>query len=147
MSLQSATITILALTLATGGAKAASDADALEAFGLLGESAINCKEPSNGRNFHVVFAVSGADVVEILKSGPAEYDVTHRVRAAKILVDHRIAMEIEGYTKRFGKVIIVKSGKIWHTDSSEVDGRMLIKDGRVVSRGTDIQRFERCDDH
>ena len=145
MSSRSAVFVLVASMLATGSAQGASDADTLAAFSLLGESAVDCKAPPSRDNPHVVFGDSRVGLAEILKTGPAELDEAYPLRAAKILDRARISMEIEGSTEKLSKIIIVKSGKVWHTESSEIDGRMLIKDGRLASRGTEIPRFERCD--
>jgi hypothetical protein len=123
----------------------ASDADELRAFGLLGLSAVDCATPPGRDNPHAVFAVAAEGATYTWKSGPPELDLTSRVRAVNRLADDRIRMEIEGSNQQFIKVEIVKVGSAWHTDHSEHDGVVLVRDGALVDGGKLIARFHRCE--
>jgi hypothetical protein len=130
---------------ANGPAHAASDADVLRDFGMLGTSAVDCGHPPTPANPYMVFADVGGSVHRVLRTGVQQLDGTFRVRAISRLDDTHAAMEIEDATGKFAKVVIVRQGNVWHTDrSDEPDGRPLIRDGRIVTRDVPVPRFARC---
>ena len=139
-------ITLLLVTLGAGAARA-GDADEMREFGLLGNSAVDCARPADRTNPYVLLADSGAGVTRTLKMGLPQLDGTYAVRNARRIDDTHLALELEDSTKTFVKVVIAKSGDAWYTErSEELNGELLIKDGRFSGSGGPVPRFHRCPD-
>jgi len=137
-------IALLILTCGAGAAHA-GDADVMRAFGLLGNSAADCAAPAGRTNPYVLFADTGSGVTRTLKMGLPQLDGTFGVRNAQRIDDTHLALEIEDSTRTFAKVVIEKSGNVWHTErSEELNGDLLIKDGRFAGSGGLVPRFQMC---
>lgn len=144
MSSKTILAALLVLTLGAGAAHA-GDADVMRAFGLMGNSAADCAAPAGRTNPHILFADTGSGVTRTLKMGLPQLDGTFSVRNARRIDDTHLALEIEDLTKTFAKVVIAKSGNEWHTErSEELNGDLLIKDGRFAGSGGLVPRFRMC---
>jgi hypothetical protein len=137
-------IALVVLALGAGAARA-GDADVMRAFGIFGDSAVDCSAPAGPQNPHIRFADAGSGVTRTLKMGLPQLDGTFGIRNAQRIDDDHLAMEIEDATHTFAKVVIEKAGDVWHTErSEELNGELLIKEGRFVGSGGLVPRFRMC---
>ena len=123
-----------------------TDTDQLKQFGMLGSWAIDCKQPPSRANPYMMFDRSGGGPTRVLKTDDPKLDGTFRVRAVKILDDHRIQMETDNAAKTISTVVVVqKSGNTIQTVHSEGNGRVYIQDGHFAegSRAA-TPTFTRC---
>jgi hypothetical protein len=146
MTRKAAGVALLLVPLGASVARA-GDGDVIRSFGLLGRSAIDCSAPAAAKNPYTTFADTGTGVTRTLKMGLPNLDGTYAVRRAVRIDDQHVAMELDDATHAFKKVVIMKSGDGWYTESAEdADGRALIRDGRFASSDAPVPRFRRCPD-
>lgn len=141
-----ASLTLLALLTLVGMAPAgaASDADTIRQFGMLGRQAVNCAEPASRSNPYLIFAVSPqGNVTRTLQMEPS-LDGTFAMRNLRLLTPDRLQYEETGRQAEFIITVAKIDGKFrsWH--SIRADGKVMIRDGAFPDSGTPTLAFELC---
>ena len=137
---------ILALLtlLAAAPAHAASDADTLRKFGMLGRLAIDCTQPHSQQNPHLIYAASPqGKLTRTLRMTP-EIDGTFPMQNVRLLMPDLLQHEETGRQSQLTITVKKIGGKFrsWH--SMRADGTVLIADGKFPKTGSPTLAFERC---
>jgi hypothetical protein len=135
--------------LGTVQASAASDADVVRRFGLLGRMAVDCSAPYGQSNPHVIFAVSAdGKVTRTLRMTP-DLDATLTVRNVRMAGPNVLQYDETGRQSEMALSIIKQSdGKFrswrWVRTSGPDKGQVLIEDGKFTKGGSDTLAFTFC---
>jgi hypothetical protein len=143
--------TAFVLLLGLGWSESArAEADAgkiIGDFGLFGTWALDCSRPASASNDYHVFLPGQPYPQRILKRGEAgeyRFDIKDVRRIGTnwlAFIDHRRGAGPEGTFD----VIIERVGNRFRTISSVApNGRVVIRNGRLVKTGEPTLRFERC---
>jgi hypothetical protein len=138
----------LAINLALAGlapATAASDADALRRFGMLGRLAVDCSAPHSQSNPHQVYAVSpsGAVTRSMRMDNPA-LDATLPLRNVRMLTSDLLQFEELGRASTLTVSIIKIDGRFRNWNSTQANGVALIVDGKFTDSGRPTTAFTFC---
>ena len=141
----SARFALLALFALLGPTPAAaSDADTLERFGMLGTFAVDCAAPASRSNPHLVYAATRqGNVTRTLKMEPG-LDGTFPMRNLRLLGPDRLQYEETGRRAEFIVTVARIGDKFRSWQSVQADGKVLIQDGKFPDSGAPTLAFERC---
>ena len=138
-----ALLALVGLSGVTPGA-AASDADILRKFGMLGRLAVDCNAPHSKTNPHLIYAVSPqGKITRTLKMTP-DLDGTFPMRNVRLLSPDLMQHEETGRQSQLTITVKKINGKFrsWH--SMRADGTVLIADGKFPKTGSPTIIFEKC---
>ncbi len=123
---------------------AASDADVLRQFGMLGRIAVDCNAPHSSSNPHLIYAVSPqGKLTRTLKMTP-DLDGTFPMRNVRLLTPSLLQHEETGRQSELTITVAKIDGKFrsWH--SMRADGTVLIADGKFPKTGAPTIVFTKC---
>jgi hypothetical protein len=142
--MRSFSLALLALLGLPSSQAAASDADVLRKFGMLGRIAVNCNAPASKENPHLIYAVSPqGKLTRTLKMTP-DLDGTFPMRNVRMLGPD--LMQHDETSRGSEKTITVAkiAGKFRSWRSVSADGAVLIADGKFPKTGSPTIAFEKC---
>jgi hypothetical protein len=124
---------------------AASDADVIKQFGMLGRLAVNCAAPASSSNPYLTYSVSPqGKLTRTLKMMEPTLDGTFPMRNVRLLAPDRLQYDETGKQSELTITVAKIAGKIrsWH--SVRADGTVLIADGKFPNTGSPTVAFESC---
>jgi len=135
---------LVLLTLSSSPTTAASDADVLRQFGMLGRIAVNCSAPHSSSNPHLVYAVSSQGKLTRTLKMTSDLDGTFPMRNVRLLAPN--LLQHEETSRGFEHTITVAriDGKFRSWRSVRADGTVLIADGKFPKTGSPTIAFEKC---
>jgi hypothetical protein len=140
-------LSVLLIGLRLCGQASAEDAtDAiLDRFGLLGTWAVNCSQPPSASNPHLIHLRGRAFPERILKMGGSR-EQRFEMRDLRAVGSERLAYyDLQVGAKRGYDVILeIAGGRLRSLSSVAADGRVLIRDGRMLATGQPTLSFVRC---
>jgi hypothetical protein len=137
-------LALLALVGLLGPAAAASDADVLRQFGIVGRIAIDCNAPYSASNPHLIYAVSPqGQITRTLRMTP-ELDGSFPMRNVRMLGPNLLQHDETGRQSELTITIAKIDGKFRSWRSVRADGTVLIEDGKFPKSGSPTLTFEKC---
>ena len=127
-----------------GSQAAASDADVLRQFGMLGRIAVDCNAPHSRDNPHVIYFASPKGRLTRTLNRARDRDGTFPMRNLRLLTPN--LLQYVEISRGFEKTITVAKvdGKFRFWRSVQVDGTVLIADGKFPKTGAPTLLFEKC---
>ena len=123
---------------------AASDADVLRKFGMLGRLAVDCTAPHSTKNPHLIYAVSPqGQLTRTLRMTP-DLDGTFPMRNVRMLGPDLMQHDETGRQSELTITVAKIAGKFRSWRSVRADGTVLIADGKFPSSGSPTIAFEKC---
>jgi hypothetical protein len=120
-----------------------------EEFGLIGVWARSCSEPASlsGGNPHTIYSIARPDGVMLTYDNGPDFrpSIYNIVSAKRIARDRLTYVEQRFNDKVTATVTVVKQGnlvRVW--ESVAQDGRVLIKDGKFATNGSQNMTQARC---
>ena len=143
--MRSFSLALLALLgLPIGPATAASDADVLRQFGMLGRIAVDCNAPYSQANPHLIYAVSPqGQLTRTLRMTP-ELDGTFPMRNVHMLGPNLLQHDETGRQSELTITVAKIDGKFRSWRSVRANGEVLIADGKFPASGNPTISFEKC---
>ena len=143
--MRSLSLALLAfLGLVGSSAIAASDADILRQFGMLGRIAVDCNAPYSTSNPHLIYAISPqGGLTRTLKMSP-DLDGSFPMRNVHMLGPDLLQDDETGRQSELTITVAKMSGKFRSWRSVRADGTVLIADGKFASSGKPTIAFEKC---
>ena len=142
--MRSFSLALLGLLGLLGSPAAASDADVLREFGMLGRIAVDCSAPHSSSNPYLIYAVSPeGTLTRTLKMTP-DLDGTFPMRNVRLLTPNLLQHEetSRGSDKTITVAKIDGKFRSWH--SIRADGTVLIADGKFPKTGEPTIAFTYC---
>jgi hypothetical protein len=125
-------------------ATAASDADVLRQFGMLGRIAVDCKSPHSQANPHLIYAVSPqGQLTRTLRMVP-DLDGSFPMRNVRIIAPDMLQHDETGRQSELTITVAKIGGKFRSWRSVRADGTVLIADGKFPNTGAPTIVFEKC---
>jgi len=135
---------LVLLTLPSSPATAASDADVLRQFGMLGRIAVDCNSPYSTDNPHLIYAASPqGKLTRTLRMNP-DLDGTFPMRNVRLLTSDRLQHDETGRQSELTITVAKIDGKFRSWRSVRADGTVLIADGKFPKTGRPTIAFEKC---
>jgi len=144
-------VELLIAGLAVAGPAVAADTSpslkqAMTQFGLIGEWAAHCSLPPSGNNAHTHWSANSDTAGELFTDFGGGQTMSYAATAAKLLGADQIRIDLlDNQDKSQLELIITKQdGRVRTLSSVQSNGRVLIKNGKFTSDGTDTIAQERC---
>jgi hypothetical protein len=143
--MRSFSLALLALLgLPISPATAASDAEVLRQFGMLGRIAVDCKAPHSKANPYLIYAVSPqGKLTRTLRMIP-DLDGTFPMRNVHMLGPNLLQHDETGRQSELTITVAKIDGKFRSWRSVRADGTVLIADGKFPKTGEPTIVFEKC---
>lgn len=142
--MRSFSLALLALLGPPSSQAAASDADVLRKFGMLGRIAVNCKAPASKENPHLIYTVSAqGKLTRTLRMTP-DLDGTFPIRNLRMLGPDTMQHDETGRQSELTITVAKVAGKFRSWRSVRADGTVLIADGKFPKTGSPTIAFEKC---
>ena len=143
--MRSLSLALLAfLGLVGSSAIAASDADILRQFGMLGRIAVDCNAPHSQSNPHLIYAVSPqGQLTRTLRMTP-ELDGSFPMRNVHMLGPNLLQHDETGRQSELTITVAKIDGKFRSWRSVRANGEVLIADGKFPASGNPTISFEKC---
>jgi len=119
---------------------------AMTRFGLIGEWAAHCSLPPSGNNAHTHWSANSDTTGELFTDFGGGQAMRYAATSAELLGADQIRVDLlDNQDKSHLQLIIEKQdGRVRTLSSMQSDGRVLIKNGKFASDGTDTVAQERC---
>jgi len=124
-------------------ARAASPADAIKEFGLVGTWAVHCDKPISKDNAFVTYELKDDAAQRITRTSMQDAS-TAAILGARIIdgVHLQQAWKLRDFT--FDQIIEMKAGKYRLIFSKGGDGNVYYADGRSTADGSETPWLEKC---
>ena len=144
-------IAILLAGLAFAGPALAVDnslslKEAMTRFGLIGEWAAHCSQPTSGNNAHTFWSANSDTAGALFTDFGRGQTMSYTATAAELAGANQIRVNLTDDQDhlRLDLIIEMHDGRVRTVSSVRSDGRVLIKDGKFTSDNTDTVAQERC---
>lgn len=135
---------IAVMTIGSAHAEAASPADAIKEFGLLGTWAIHCEQPVGQENAFVTYEIRDGIPVRTTRTYWKDNTGIATITDARILDPSHLAQTWKFGEFTFEQILEMKDGRYRLIYSKGGDGVVYYEDGRNPADGKETPWLERC---
>jgi hypothetical protein len=141
MNRRAVALTFVALVEICSPARAGSDSDALEMFGLIGHWAAECGAPPTPTNPHVRFIASdGWGPIYQVSMGNPQVDSAFAIRQVSLIGQDQISLSLSLGVVNFASTILKKTnGQVRPFESTLGTGQVTIHEGLLTKTGAETQ--------
>jgi len=137
------TVALVFVCFNIAGAGAASPADAIKEFGLVGTWAVHCDKPISKDNAFVTYELKDDAAQRVTRTGGQDAS-TAAILGARIIDSVHLQQTWKLREFTFDQIIEMKGGKYRLIFSKGGDGNVYYADGRGTVDGSETPWLEKC---